>query len=134
MDASLQRKVRERADGFCEYCRFPEAHSELRHVVDHIIARQHGGQTTLENLALSCGRCNRHKGPNIAGIDSRTGASTRLFNPRLDIWNEHFQWNGERLNGLTNIGRATIDVLAINHPYRVAARRVLIAAGKLKLE
>src|SRR5438045_2458238 len=41
MDKALEAEVRQRARGLCEYCRFPEALSELRHVVDHIIASQH---------------------------------------------------------------------------------------------
>lgn len=50
--------------------------------VDHIVARQHGGPTVLENLALACLHCNRHKGPNIAGTDPSTGEIVRLFHPR----------------------------------------------------
>jgi hypothetical protein len=62
--------------------------------IDHIIARQHGGSTTLDNLALSCLHDNTHKGPNIAGIDPLTRRITRLFNPRRDKWERHFQWDG----------------------------------------
>ena len=40
-------------------------------------------------LRLCCIRCNCHKGPNIAGIDPKTGQLTRLFHPR-DDWNAHF--------------------------------------------
>jgi HNH endonuclease len=49
----------------CEYCRLSSALHPTPFQIDHIIARQHGGGTTLENLA----HCNRYKGPNIAGID-----------------------------------------------------------------
>jgi hypothetical protein len=111
----------------------PETLSELHHVVDHIIATQHRGPTLSENLALCCGRCNRHKGPNVGGIDPATGQLTRLFNPRADRWSEHFSWSGARIVGVTDVGRATVQVLAINHPHRLAARRALIAAGKLRL-
>jgi HNH endonuclease len=131
MDKSLQQKVRLRAKGACEYCRLPEALSELGHVVDHIVARQHRGRSALDNLAFACGRCNRHKGPNVAGVDPKTGAIVRLFNPRRDKWGEHFAWKVDRLVGRSDVGRVTIEVLAINHPYRLAARRVLIKAGKL---
>jgi 5-methylcytosine-specific restriction endonuclease McrA len=128
MDTSLEQAVRDRAKGLCEYCQFPEEQSELRHVIDHIIARQHRGQTTFDNLAVACGRCNRSKGPNIAGLDPETGQLTRLFNPRTDQWTDHFNWQSATLVGLTAIGRVTIDVLAMNHPYRIAARQVLLAA------
>jgi hypothetical protein len=52
-----------------------------------------------------------------------------LFNPRENDWNEHFEWDGPRLRGKTPIGRATIDVLAINANDRVAFRRELIQEG-----
>jgi hypothetical protein len=115
--------------GRCEYCRAPEATTKLWHVLDHIIARQHGGTNDADNLALCCGRCNQFKGPNIAGIDSDTGNLSRLFHPRRDNWEEHFRYDQARLIGLSPIGRATIIVLAINMPIRVAARRALIESG-----
>jgi hypothetical protein len=133
MEKALELEVRRRADDLCEYCHLPESLSDLRHVVDHIIAKQHSGPTIAENLALACGRCNRHKGPNIAGLDPQTGNLVRLFHPRSDRWQDHFRWNGAQLLGRTDVGRATIEVLAMNHPYRLAARHVLIAAGRLKL-
>ena len=54
---------------------------------------------------------------------------TALFNPRRDVWSEHFRWTGAVLQGLSAQGRATIDVLKINLPKRVATRRNLMAAG-----
>ena len=90
MDARLKAEVRQRAGARCEYCWFPEAFAELRFQVDHIIPQQHGGPTTSANLAWSCLRCNKHKGPNLSGIDSVTGHMVRLFHPRRDRWAEHF--------------------------------------------
>ncbi len=97
--------------------------------VDHIIARQHGGLSTLENLALCCPSCNRYKGPNLAGLDSTSGDIVPLFHPRRDIWRDHFQWRGPRIAGMTSIGRATVTVLNINHPKYVAVRQALISEG-----
>jgi hypothetical protein len=54
---------------------------------------------------------------------------TRLFNPRHDSWSAHFTWRSAALVGLTPIGRATVAVLAINTPRRVAARAALFAEG-----
>jgi len=130
MERSLEDQVRRRAGGRCEYCHLPEQLSGLGHVIDHIVARQHRGPTTAENLALACGRCNASKGPNLAGIDPQTGLLTRLFHPRNDVWQEHFRWAGGALVGLTAIGRTTVEVLAINNIYRVAAREVLITSGQ----
>lgn len=129
MDRTTEQIVRSRADDRCEYCRLPEQFSKLRFVIDHVIARQHGGNSSLENLALACGFCNRHKGPNIAGIDPETGSVEKLFHPRQDDWLVHFQWNGASISGLTPIGRATIAVLAMNHPQQLAVRQALLDEG-----
>ena len=129
MDAPLERRVRERARGRCEYCQLPEAFSTLPFQVDHIIARKHGGATEPGNLALACFYCNTHKGPNIAGRHRDTAEIVRLFNPRTDEWAEHFKWNGPTLTGLTAIGGVTVDVLAINRPEFVTLRESLIAGG-----
>src|SRR5690348_16547117 len=127
MEQALQKQVRRRARGLCEYCLFPESASTLSHVIDHIIARQHGGATTAENLALCCGRCNLQKGPNIAGLDPQTGSLTRLFNPRTDKWSDHFSCTGAFIRGFSSVGRTTVALLAINTPSRLRARKSLIA-------
>jgi 5-methylcytosine-specific restriction endonuclease McrA len=88
----LREAVRQRANYACEYCRFPEALSGLRLVVDPVIARQHQGPTALENLALCCQWCNLSKGPNLTGLDPQTGDVFRLFNPRVDKWDERTVW------------------------------------------
>ena len=107
----------------------PQSASRLRFQIDHVIALQHGGGSYLDNLALCCGRCNRYKGPNLAGIDPDSVAIVRLYHPRTDSWTEHFRWNGARLEGRTPIGRATIGVLEMNHPDSIAIRLELIASG-----
>jgi hypothetical protein len=107
----------------------PAVQDPLPFHVDHIIARKHRGRTTAVNLAYACFYCNVRKGTNLAGIDKRTGAIVRLFNPRSDRWEQHFRWFGARLVGLTAIGRATIDVLTINHPDNVAVRAHLMTEG-----
>jgi len=82
---NLRRLVAERAEGRCEYCRMPQLVSAFGHEPDHIIPIQHGGRTEVENLALACFRCNRHKGPNVGSFDPETGALVRFFNPRPAI-------------------------------------------------
>lgn len=81
------------------------------------------------NLAFACFRCNTHKGPNLAGIDPVTRKMTRLFNPRLDDWGEHFRWTGAKLTGKTGIGRTTISVLCCNRSDMLLVRRALLEAG-----
>lgn len=128
-DARLREEVRQRAGFRCEYCQFPEPFAELRFQVDHIFPQQHGGQTVATNLALSCLRCNKHKGPDLSGIDPVTGQIIRLFNPRSDDWHENFQWDGPKLAGRTPIGRATVNVLQINHSDAVLVREALMGEG-----
>ena len=94
-----------------------------------MIAGKHGGQTSAENLALSCFYCNGHKGPNIGGLDPETGQLSRLFHPREDVWSDHFRWDGPALIGKTPVGRATIAVLSINAVDFVLLRVSLIREG-----
>jgi hypothetical protein len=129
MDQSLRQLVWDRARDTCEYCRIPQSLDILPFQIDHVIAEKHHGPTTEDNLAVCCFSDNSYKGPNIAGIDPQTGQITRLFHPRRDVWKEHFRWDGAELVGLSAIGRATIDVLAINLPERIEHRRLLLAAG-----
>ena len=114
MNQFLVQQVWLRAHHRCEYCRIPYPHYRLPFQVDHIIARQHGGAATLDNLVMACFHCNRFKGPNIAGLDPISGELVRLFRPQTDRWTEHFRCDGPLLVGLTPIGRATIHVLAMN--------------------
>ena len=129
MDEALEEAVRRRAGYLCEYCLMPQSVRRLRFPIDHIIARQHGGKTLSDNLALCCGRCNRHKGPNVAGIDPETDQLVPLFNPRRDPWEQHFHWDGPNIVGVTAIGRATATVLSLNHPDEIAVRLTLIERG-----
>ena len=99
--------------------------------IDHIIAEKHGGQTVEDNLALACPHCNRFKGPNIAGVDPELGDAVRLFHPRKDDWGGHFRWEGARLVGRTPIGRATVQVLAMNAEDLLAIRIELFTEGVL---
>ena len=93
-----------------------------------MIARQHGGTAEPDNLAFACIHCNRHKGPNIAGIDPVTGNPASLFHPRKDRW-DHFEWAGAILIGRTAFGRATIQTLAINAREMVELRRAIAEEG-----
>jgi hypothetical protein len=129
MNRRLERAVRQRAGGRCEYCHLPEHASPLKHVTDHIVAEQHHGSTTLGNLAFCCVHCNLHKGPNLAGIDPSTKRVRTLFNPRKQPWTDHFRWRGVTLVGRTPTGRATIDVLAINAQIRLGIRSQLAERG-----
>ena len=122
--ASLANSVRARAATRCEYCRLPSVASQAVFEVEHIIALKHDGETALENLALACMPCNRHKGVNLGGILHPGGRLVRLFHPRRDEWHRHFRVRDGLLIGRTQIGRATINVLAMNTPDQVQLRKL----------
>lgn len=131
MDSSLRTMFRRRAGDLCEYCRLPQAASRfVRFHVEHIIARQHGGLTESDNLTLACGCCNFHKGPNIASLDPDSRQLVPLFHPRRDLWSDHFAWEGTILVGRTAIGRATVQLLAMNNWQRIEVRENLQMAGE----
>ena len=129
MNRALVNKVRRLALDRCDYCHIPSRLDPLPFQVDHIIAEQHGGETVLENLAWSCLHDNKHKGPNIAGVDPLTKRIVPLFHPRRQRWERHFKWNGGILVGRTRVARATIRVLAINEPDTVELRTQLMDEG-----
>ena len=124
---SLRQFVSERAQERCEYCLLHQDASICIHEVDHIIARKHGGQTSAENLALACLPCNRHKGSDLATFDPISNEIVPLFNPRSQIWADHFMLGGAHIIGMTPTGRATVFLLKLNTSTRLLDRQVLIA-------
>ena len=46
------------------------------------------------------------KDPNLTAIDPDTEEVVPLFNPRLNLWDEHFTWNGAKI-ALTSRTRST---------------------------
>jgi 5-methylcytosine-specific restriction endonuclease McrA len=94
--AELRRLVVERARGLCEYCLLHESDTYLGCQVDHVISDKHGGATVAENLALACAFCNRAKGSDVGSLTA-VGTFSRFFNPRTDIWTDHFALDGVRI-------------------------------------
>jgi hypothetical protein len=131
MDESLVQEVRGRARGVCEYCGLPEALHDVPFEVEHIIPRQHGGPTSLSNLAYSRLHCNGLKGSDLTSLDPETGTIVPLVHPRRDEWATHFQLADGRIEPLTPVGRVTVRLLHFNHADRVQERQLLMAAGVL---
>ncbi len=123
ISAAVRRLVTDRAEDNCEYCRLRQVEEPwIRFQVEHIVPRQHGGNDALTNLALACLHCNVHKGPNLAGIDPKTGEMVRLFHPRVDAWDEHFEVVGPFVIGRSDIGRSSVRVMNMNAENRVWLR------------
>ncbi|MFN5513401.1 MAG: HNH endonuclease [Cyanobacteriota bacterium] len=127
---SLRKQVIERAKNRCEYCRFPQSAALLAFEMEHIIAEKHSGSTTLDNLAFACPYCNRAKGTDLGSIDPETKRLTPFFNPRTQIWREHFALSGANIRPQTPEGRVTVLILQFNHPDRLQERAGLIATGQ----
>lgn len=96
----LRRLVADRADDICEYCLIHNDYTFFGCEVDHVISLKHSGSTEPENLAYACSFCNRFKGSDVAALSPDTGEPVRLFNPRIDRWAEHFQFDESRLREL----------------------------------
>ena len=136
----LEEAVRRRAGDLCEYCRLPQSAFRRTFHIEHVVARQHGGAATLDNLALACWSCNAKKGPNLSGIDPHTGEVAPLFHPRKDVWHDHFRvailagTNRVGIVGLTAVGRATVEVLGLNAEMRQMLRYELWLEGRYEAE
>jgi hypothetical protein len=130
ISAALRRAVVERARHYCEYCGLSDEATLAPHEPDHIIGEQHGGPTTLDNIAYACFRCNRFKGPNIATRDPQTDDLVALFNPRSERWNAHFALADAEIVPLTPVGRGTAFLLRFNDEQRVLLRAELLRQGR----
>jgi len=131
ISARLRRAIIERARQRCEYCLKPSI-SFYPHEIDHVVATKHGGATTPDNLAYACFQCNRYKGSDLSSIDHQTGAVTPLFNPRAQRWGDHFRLEDAIIVPLTPEGRATVFLLRLNSPEKVAERRALNVRERLE--
>lgn len=129
--AAIRRAVAHRAFNICEYCLIHEADTFFGCEIEHIIAKKHGGPTNLENLAYACVLCNRNKGSDISSIDE-AGRISGLFNPRLDHWSAHFEFDAItfRISAKSSAGSATVRILDLNHADRLLERENLCAAGR----
>jgi 5-methylcytosine-specific restriction endonuclease McrA len=103
---------------------------DLTHHAEHIVAKQHGGSDDASNLALACHRCNLRKGQNLTAIDPVTREVVPLFHPRSNDWAEHFIVESERIIGVTAVGRATVQLLAMNDARRLEPRTQILSSGE----
>ena len=116
--------VSARAGHRCEYCHAPEAIFNFPFEVEHVIPPGQGGSDSADNWALACRSCNLFKSNTLVGTDDETGSIVPLFNPRKDVWQEHFAAvvaEGTVI-GLTATGRVTVNKLRMNTPIQRLAR------------
>lgn len=127
----LRRKIAEAAKYRCGYCRMPQAILPMALEIEHILAQAAGGTDDEYNLWLACRACNSFKHAKTHGFDQETNQEVKLFNPRTQIWQEHFEFDSEtgEITGKTACGRATGMALRMNSEQAVSARIFWVAAG-----
>jgi 5-methylcytosine-specific restriction endonuclease McrA len=119
---SLKKRVIQRANSCCEYCLMENDISFIPHQIDHIISLKHGGSTNFNNLAYACFSCNNNKGSDIGTMLLPKKIFIRLFNPRIDNWDDNFELDNGVIYAQTNIAKATIKLLKMNEIDRVIER------------
>ena len=127
-----RKTVGKRADYLCEYCLSPQDFSTQSHSIEHILPKIKKGSDELENLALACQGCNSYKSDKTEAVDSFTKENSPLYNPRTDVWEDHFTWSEDYLEiiGTTTKGRATVNLLKLNRRGVINLRTVLISYGE----
>jgi hypothetical protein len=126
----LRRLTVTRAAGRCEYFLIHEDDTFHGCEVDHIISEKHGGPTIAGNLAYCCLPCNRYKGSDLGSVTVAIGPLVRFFNPRIDVWSEHFILDGVIIRPLTERGEVTERVFKFNEVGRLMERKDLEAVGR----
>jgi hypothetical protein len=129
--AKLRDLVAAQARHRCGYCLTSESIVGVPMEIDHLIPTSLGGLTEEPNLWLACSMCNDYKSKRVVFPDPVTGEIVQLFDPRRQMWHEHFHWSdaGDGIIGLTAIGRATVVALQLNRLMLVMARRRWVRAG-----
>lgn len=128
LDALIRRQAKNR----CGYCLNPQELIPYKLEIEHIFPQSLGGESIEENLWLACRECNAHKAAKTEAIDNLTGKIVKLFNPRTQNWNEHFEFskNDAQIIGKTPCGRATVEALQINNFYQTTARSIWVEMNK----
>jgi len=76
--------------------------------------------------------CNRNKGTDFASILPDTKEIIRLYDPRTDIWQNHFRFregDPAYIEAITMVGIVTERMLGFNTPEQLEKRRVLVQIG-----
>ncbi|MGB4803472.1 MAG: HNH endonuclease signature motif containing protein [Anaerolineae bacterium] len=128
---SLREQIAAEGGHRCGYCLTSQDHTAMPMELEHIIPRAAGGPTERDNLWLACPLCNGHKATQTHGVDPDSCERVPLFDPRRQIWRQHFTWSadGTMIIGLTACDRATVVALRLNNEYLVKARRRWVMAG-----
>ncbi|MBX2929980.1 MAG: HNH endonuclease [Saprospiraceae bacterium] len=83
MNRSLQRRIRTRAEGRCEYSQSHDEYSPDPFTVEHIVPLSKGGSSEDQNLAWACFGCNSYKYNATEAIDPVIRATFSLHIPTV---------------------------------------------------
>jgi hypothetical protein len=127
----LRQHIRMQAGNRCGYCQSAQQYVFGPLEIDHLLPTTRGGTDDEDNLWMACGMCNNFKSDHTHGDDPRTGEEIPLFNPRTQVWTEHFAWSdtGTHVIGLTPSGRATVITLQLNNVIAIMVRKQWVKVG-----
>ncbi|MGD0026527.1 MAG: HNH endonuclease [Xanthobacteraceae bacterium] len=107
----------------CAYCTISESEATaIRFTIDHYEPKTSRRDLANEytNLMYACDTCNQLKGNRCPPPNARA-AGLRFFRPDNDLYEDHFQLSGIRLNSKTKVGEFSIEAIDLN---RQALRRL----------
>ena len=114
---------------FCthaRHCTMTESEAEaVRFTIDHYepVVERPELQGVYANLMYACDTCNMRKGPRYPSEQMRQ-EGRRFFKADEDLRAEHFELEGSRVKGKTNVGRYTVDAVDLNRAQLVRLREL----------
>lgn len=128
---SLEKEIRSESNHRCGYCLGEQKYIFAWLEIEHLIPRAKGGSSQKENLWLACSYCNTFKSSQTHGTDPKTKRKVPLFNPRQQVWKNHFQLGADNITilGKTKCGRATVNALNLNYELALVTRKFWVEVG-----
>ena len=127
----LEKEIRLEAENRCGYCLCEQKYVMAWLEIEHIFPLSKDGTTEKENLWLACPFCNSFKSAQTHGNDPITRRKVELFNPRKQIWKNHFAFSPDKvhIDGITACGRATVIALQLNYELALETRKHWVEVG-----
>jgi hypothetical protein len=128
---TLDKEIRTEARNRCGYCLGEQKYILAWLEIEHIYPRAKGGTSEKENLWLACPFCNAFKSSQTHSTDPKTKRKVSLFNPRTQIWKNHFEFGSDKVTiiGKTMCGRATVKALKLNNELAFETRKHWVSVG-----